>query len=465
MKKTLCVLLSLLLLLGMTSLAQADEAMTLRLWVRYDDDFSACIADFEALHPGVKIIQEQVGNNYDDLLAKYNTGMQSNDMPNIGVTGQRNGIPQLYDAGWLLPIENYLTAKEMDDVVENFWTRYTYDGKRMSMPFSCTIPGCYVNLTMLHELGYENMPETLDELCEMARKAVKDVDNDGLTDIYGLNTGADIPWYILPMLWSHGGSIRQADGSYHIDTKEMKEILTIYAGLVKDGVIPANQHKTAREDFQNGKSLFLFISCATTSKILTNVNGAFEIGLTSIMKDQTKSIGLGAYGLSIFKDTDEKAAMSAEFIRFMTLPENAIRTCLAKPGPLPFTKTQMADETIMARYEDPYNKAVLAQSDYIQGEGVTPVDAIVWNEIVTLMSKIEADPDLDLDKELSRIQTEMDVRKADKRSPSCRPILNKDGFYYGIYQLRAPRRQRLCPRKHPCRLLYGLADGGERHRN
>ena len=142
MKKTLCVLLSLLLLLGMTSLAQADEAMTLRLWVRYDDDFSACIADFEALHPGVKIIQEQVGNNYDDLLAKYNTGMQSNDMPNIGVTGQRNGIPQLYDAGWLLPIENYLTAKEMDDVVENFWTRYTYDGKRMSMPFSCTIPGC-----------------------------------------------------------------------------------------------------------------------------------------------------------------------------------------------------------------------------------------------------------------------------------------------------------------------------------
>lgn len=40
------------------------------------------------------------------------------------------------------------------------------------------------------------MPETLDELCEMARSAVKD------------------------LLWSHGGSIRQADGSYHIDTKE-----------------------------------------------------------------------------------------------------------------------------------------------------------------------------------------------------------------------------------------------------
>ena len=109
MKKTLCVLLSLLLLLGMTSLAQADEAMTLRLWVRYDDDFSACIADFEALHPGVKIIQEQVGNNYDDLLAKYNTGMLANQLARLHFNvdclhgdlsqAERNRIMQRFKAG------------------------------------------------------------------------------------------------------------------------------------------------------------------------------------------------------------------------------------------------------------------------------------------------------------------------------------------------------------------------------
>ena len=109
MKKTLCVLLSLLLLLGMTSLAQADEAMTLRLWVRYDDDFSACIADFEALHPGVKIIQEQVGNNYDDLLAKYNTGMLANHLARLHFNvdclhgdlsqAERNRIMQRFKAG------------------------------------------------------------------------------------------------------------------------------------------------------------------------------------------------------------------------------------------------------------------------------------------------------------------------------------------------------------------------------
>ena len=35
---------------------------------------------------------------------------------------------------------------------------------------------------MLHELGYENMPETLDELCEMARKETTKVLNAVLLD-------------------------------------------------------------------------------------------------------------------------------------------------------------------------------------------------------------------------------------------------------------------------------------------
>ena len=76
MKKTLCVLLSLLLLLGMTSLAQADEAMTLRLWVRYDDDFSDCIADFEALC-------QKLGIEVRERLAFDEAGQPVTDDPNL----------------------------------------------------------------------------------------------------------------------------------------------------------------------------------------------------------------------------------------------------------------------------------------------------------------------------------------------------------------------------------------------
>ena len=408
MKKTVSLLLALLLLISCQMTVLADEEMTLTIWVRLSDDYSECIADFEALHPGVKIIQEQVGSGYDDLLAKYNTAMQSDTMPHMGVTGQRNGIPQLYDVGWLMPIENYLSEEQLSDVIENFWTRYTYDGKRLTMPFSCTIPALYVNMDMLHSLGYEQMPTNLDELVEMARAAVKDVDGDGLTDIYGLNLNSDIPWYIYPMLWSHGGSIVQEDGSYSVETTEMKEILTLYADLVRDGVIPANQHGTARQDFENGNSLFLFISCATTNKILTNVNGAFEVGLSGIMEDVTRKIGVGGYGLSVFKSTPEEEAMAAEFISFMVQPENAIRTCLKNAGPLPFTYSQLENEMIKQRYEDPYNLVILEQSEDVGGDGVSPVDTILWTEINSLISAIESDPDMDIAEALKKIQSEMD---------------------------------------------------------
>ena len=39
--------------------------------------------------------------------------------------GQRHGIPQFYDAGKLIPIENYMTQEEQDDVIDGFWVRYT----------------------------------------------------------------------------------------------------------------------------------------------------------------------------------------------------------------------------------------------------------------------------------------------------------------------------------------------------
>ena len=37
-----------------------SEEITLDFWVRFNDDLSGVIADFEALHPGVKINQVQI---------------------------------------------------------------------------------------------------------------------------------------------------------------------------------------------------------------------------------------------------------------------------------------------------------------------------------------------------------------------------------------------------------------------
>ena len=165
MKKLLSLTLALMLLLSLCASAVAEETITLDFWVRTSDDFSSEIAAFEAANPGIKINQVQVGENYDDLVAKYNAAIAADNLPQVGMVGQRHGIPQFYDAGKLIPIENYMTQEEQDDVIDGFWVRYTYNGVRLAVPFQSSMPMLYYNQTMLEELGLE-VPTAFTEMIE-----------------------------------------------------------------------------------------------------------------------------------------------------------------------------------------------------------------------------------------------------------------------------------------------------------
>ena len=145
MKKLLSLILALMLLLSLCASAAAEETITLDFWVRTSDDFSSEIAAFEAANPGIKINQVQVGENYDDLVSKYNDAIAADNLPQVGMVGQRHGIPQFYDAGKLIPIENYMTQEEQDDVIDGFWVRYTYNGVRLAVPFQSSMPMLYYN--------------------------------------------------------------------------------------------------------------------------------------------------------------------------------------------------------------------------------------------------------------------------------------------------------------------------------
>lgn len=406
MKKALSLSLMLCILLSLCGTAFADETITLDFWVRTSDDFSAEIADFEAQNPGIKINQVQIGENYDDLVAKYNAAIAANNLPQVGLVGQRHGIPQFYDAGKLIPIENYMTEEEQADVIDGFWVRYTYNGKRLAVPFQSSMPMMYYNETMLNELGLE-APTTFTGMIETAAKAVKDTDGDGATDIYGFNMPVDYPWYIQPLVWGFGGTIIDAEGNVNVKTAEMKEVLSLFAKMVQEGIMPANQHGTAQTDFTNGTLLFFFTSCAAKNSIEKAIGDSFKYNMAFFPAEKELNVCIGGNGLAIFASTEEQQEASAKFIKYMISPEAISQTTLTR-GYMPFTHSQFESDLIKTRLEDPIWNVVLSQVDYIKGQGIHPADSTVWNELKALLSEVEADPNLDLDAKLNDLQNEVD---------------------------------------------------------
>ncbi len=406
MQKALSLSLMFCILLSLCGTAFADDTITLDFWVRTSDDFSAEIADFEEQNPGIKINQVQIGENYDDLVAKYNAAIAANNLPQVGLVGQRHGIPQFYDAGKLIPIENYMTEEEQADVIDGFWVRYTYNGKRLAVPFQSSMPMMYYNETMLNELGLE-VPTTFTEMIETAAKAVKDTDGDGATDIYGFNMAADCPWYIQPLVWSFGGTIIDADGNVNVKTAEMKEVLSLFAKMVKEGIMPANQHGTAQTDFTNGTVLFFFTSCASKNNIEKTIGDGFKYNMAFFPAEKELNVCIGGNGLAIFASTEEQQEASAKFIKYMISPEAISQTTLTR-GYMPFTHSQFESDLIKTRLEDPIWNVVLSQVDYIKGQGIHPADSTIWNVLKALLSEIEADPNLDIDAKLDALQNEVD---------------------------------------------------------
>lgn len=146
MKKTLSLALSFLLVLSLWLPVLAEgEQKELIFWTRINDTFEEEIAAFETLHPDVKVTRVGVGSSYDDLVTKYIAAAVSGELPHVGLLSQRYGIPQIYDAGVLVPIEKFMSEEEQNDIMAAYWERYTYNGERVAVPFQSSMPVLYVN--------------------------------------------------------------------------------------------------------------------------------------------------------------------------------------------------------------------------------------------------------------------------------------------------------------------------------
>ena len=128
---------------------------------------------------------------------KVMAGIAGQNLPDVAQLGQRHGLAQMYDSGYLLPVEDLISQDILDDILPGFWKRFTYKDTKVILPFQNSMPMLYYNKTMFDEAGID-IPTPMEEVVAAAQEVKDATGNSGFT------FPIDYPWYIMAHCSNHG---------------------------------------------------------------------------------------------------------------------------------------------------------------------------------------------------------------------------------------------------------------------
>jgi len=173
MKKILALFIMLVFIFGLTTIAIAEEEVTLSFWSWRTEDIEAYeyfISEFNKEYPNININFEPYKNTeYNTILA---TALQGGGGPDIIHLRAYGGMEDLANAGYLTPLDDKVPELEdfPNDILAGAMNRR--DGRVYGVPFAVQYIQVLYNKKMFNELGLEE-PETWDEFLDIAQQ-VKD---------------------------------------------------------------------------------------------------------------------------------------------------------------------------------------------------------------------------------------------------------------------------------------------------
>ncbi len=162
-------------------------------------------------------------------------------------------------AGWLEPLDDLYPPEIRKEYADAFWEAYIQDGHVWGSPHFGA--GFFVvgNKQMLKDAGYSRLPQTWNELVEYAQKLTRDLDGDGVPDIYGYSYHfgrANEYETFLTILSSIDGKYHDEEGRVRFSFDEELEAVQLMVDL-------RNKYKVVPPDvigMSGGKEADMFLA-------------------------------------------------------------------------------------------------------------------------------------------------------------------------------------------------------------
>lgn len=226
MKKTLALILSMLLVLAMAPVSFAESAVELDFWTVFTGEdgvnMDQLVADFNAANPGIKVNHMKM--DAADLYTKAPLAVTSGEgVPDVAIVHAER-IAQFVKDGIVMPFDDVLANGDFaaDQYLSAGWNLGEIDGTRYSLPLDVHSWVCYVNLDLLAQYDLdtpvlEDGIITWDEVKAVSEKAAADE-----------VTGIALTWnrpYILSMYYQLGGKISEDGNAATLNNETFVKVL------------------------------------------------------------------------------------------------------------------------------------------------------------------------------------------------------------------------------------------------
>ena len=206
-KRILCALLCALCLLSLSACHgsrgyddfvmpegfDSSREYEISFWAKNDTNktqteiYQKAIADFEALYPNIHVsmrLYTDYGKIYNDVITNIATGTT----PNVCITYPDHIATYMTGTNSVVPLDDVIADARFglggselrfdgptkDEIIPQFLSECTIGGTTYALPFMRSTEACYINKTMLGQMGYE-VPEVLtwDFVWEVSEQAMK----------------------------------------------------------------------------------------------------------------------------------------------------------------------------------------------------------------------------------------------------------------------------------------------------
>ena len=233
MKKYLALLLTLLVILGISPVCRAEAATAITFWHTYGDAETPVLEDtiiplFEAANPDIKVEAVRQSGDFNQMLVTaLGTGVVP-DVARVDIT-KTSAYAKLGGIIALDGIEGFEALKQ--STLEGPLSTNLWNGHYYGLPLNTNCKAAVVNLEQMKALGFDGAPATMEEFIAACKEKAPGE--------FKLNVSGLGDWDLYTYFWLFGGVLTDegfTKAAGYLDSPESVNALKTMMQLHDDGV-------------------------------------------------------------------------------------------------------------------------------------------------------------------------------------------------------------------------------------